>query len=281
MALAARFVLIAALAASLALPSCAPPPRDRVDQDRLNADIDRSIGGLGTCVVILDTQTGRRVYRYGRPSTCDQALPPCETFEPVAALIGLDAGLITPQTVLKWDGSSQPTKAWETDADLEKAFQASIGWWFGRLSGQIGKARYAERLKAFGYAGAPDGPITSFWQGPAHGGGMALSTPAQADFMRRMFAGQLPVKPESLAAVQAVMESDPHTGATMTAIAGSCSDVADQSRGVGWYVGRLKSAERDLTFAASVEASAPPPGSAIGDDLKAVFADAGLWAAGP
>jgi beta-lactamase class D len=198
----------------------------------------------------------------------------------VIALIGLDAGLVTPQTVVKWDGSSQPSKAWETDADMTKAFHAAIGWWFGRLSSQIGQARYAERLKAFGYADAPTTPITSFWQGPAHGGSMGLSTEAQAGFAQRMFAGKLPVKASSVAAVTAAMENDPHNGAMMTAIAGSCADISDQSRGVGWYVGRLKSGDRDLTFAASVEAAAPPPGSDVGDNLKAAFADAGLWPAG-
>jgi beta-lactamase class D len=277
---AARGLVSLVMAAALGLASCAPPARDRIDQDRLNADIDQSFGGLGTCAVILDTQTGRENYRYGRPSACTQALPPCETFQPVAALIGLDAALITPQTVLKWDGSPQPTKAWETDADLAKAFHASIGWWFGRLSELIGRERYVRRLADFRYAGKPDGPITSFWQGPAHGGGTALSATAQADFARRMFAGKLPVKPETLAAVLAVMQTDPHGTATMTSIAGSCSDVADQSRGVGWFVGRLKTPDRDLTFAAVVEAAAPPPGSVIGDDLKAAFADVRLWPAG-
>src|ERR1700722_4657001 len=114
--LAARLGL-GGLIASLLLASCAPPPRDRIDQAKLNADIDQSVGGLGTCVTLLDTETGRRIYRYGEPAACAQPLPPCETFEPAAALIGLDAGLITPQTVFKWDDSPPPTKAWQADSD--------------------------------------------------------------------------------------------------------------------------------------------------------------------
>lgn len=271
----ALVVLIAPLAA------CAPPPRDVVDQNKLNNDIDQSIGGLGTCVIILDTKSGRKVYQYGNEGACTQPLPPCETFEPAAALIGLDAGLITPQTVFKWDGKPQPSAAWQVDADLAKAFKASIGWWFGRLSQAIGPARYADRLGAFNYGSkAPAGPITSFWQGPAHGGALTISDAQQADFMRRMFAGKLPVQAASLAAVEGVMEADPHGAAVMTGQAASCSDVADQSRGVAWWVGRLKSGDRDLSFAANIEAAAPPPGSDIGDNLKAAFADAGLWPAG-
>jgi len=272
---------LAALMAPLVLAGCAPPPRDRVDQDRLNADIDRAIGGLGTCVVILDTQSGRKVYQYGHFDICSRPLPPCETFEVPAALIGLDAGLITPQTVFKWDGTPQPTKAWQSDADLARAFQGSIAWWFGRLSQQIGHDRYAAALGDFGYGSKdPAGPITSFWQGPAHGGALAISPGGQAAFMRRLYAGRLPVKPASLQAVQALLRDETRGAATMSGVAGSCADQADRGRGVGWWVGRLKSPQRDLVFAAVVEAAEPPPGSDVGDSLKDAFADAGLWPGG-
>jgi len=277
---AARSAL-AALTAFLALAACAPPPRDRFDQDKLNADIDQAIGGLGTCVIVLDTQSGRKIYQYGKFDICSASLPPCETFEPVAALIGLDAGLITPRTVFKWDGTPQPAKAWQVDANLAQAFQASNGWWFGVLSGQIGRERYASALRSFGYGNKdPSGPITSFWQGPARGGGLTISPGAQADFMRRLYSGRLKVKPASLQTVQALLVNETRGTAQMSAVAASCPDQADRGRGVGWWVGRLKSPTRDLVFAAVVEAAEPPPGSEVGSSLKDAFADVGLWPAG-
>ncbi len=271
-------IATAALVALLALSACAVPMRDRVDTDALNTGIDQAIGGLDTCVVILDTQTGRRVYRYGRDTTCGQKLPPCETFELAAAAIGLDAGLIKPQAVFKWDGTPQPIKVWQKDSNLAQAFHDANGWWFGRLSQQIGRARYASALADFDYGTkAPTGPIASFWQGPAQGGGLYISTDGQAGFLHRLFGGALKVKPDTVEAIQAVMASETRDTATMTAVAGSCSDQPDHSRGVGWWVGRLKSPTRDLVFAASIEAAAPPPGADIGDNLKSIFADARLW----
>lgn len=271
---------LAALTAALALAACAPPPRDRLDQDRLNADIDQSIGGLGTCVILRDTRSGRKVYQYGQFDICSAQLPPCETFEPAAALIGLDAGLITPKTVFKWDGTPQPTAAWQVDADLAQAFRGSIGWWFAALSERVGRDRYASALRAFGYGNKnPAGPIVSFWQGPARGGGLTISPGGQANFMRRLYAGKLAVKPASLQTVQALMVNEARGAAQMSAIAASCPDQADRGRGVGWWVGRLKSPTRDLVFAAVVEAAEPPPGSEVGDSLKDAFTDVGLWPA--
>ena len=268
----------AALVACLTLSACSVPVRDRVDTDALNASIDQAIGGLDTCVLLLDTQTGRRVYRYGRDTTCGQKLPPCETFEPAAAVIGLDAGLITPQTVFKWDGAPQPSKLWQKDSNLAQAFHDANGWRFGHLSQQIGAARYQAALADFDYGNkTPVGPITSFWQGPARGGGLYISTTGQAEFLHRLFSGGLKVKPDSVQAVQSVMTTETRGTATMTAVAGSCSDQPDHSRGVAWWVGRLKSPSRDLVFAAAIEAAAPPPGSDIGDNLKSIFADARLW----
>jgi len=270
--------LIAPLALGLALAGCGLPPRDRVDKDRLNADIDHSIGGLGTCVILLDTQSGRKVYQYGKYDICSGHLPPCETFEPVAALIGLDAGLITPQTVIQWDGSPQLTRAWQVDANLPQAFASSNGYWFGQLSRQIGRARYVAALRDYDYGQKlPVGAITSFWQGPAQQGGLGISPAEQAGFMRRLFAGKLKAKPQSLQLVEALMAGETRGQAQISAVAGSCADQADRGRGVGWWTGRLKSPGRDLTFAAAVESAEPPPGSEVALNLKAIFSDVGLW----
>jgi beta-lactamase class D len=272
---------LAAMIATLLLAGCALPPRDRVDKDKLNADIDRTIGGLGTCVILLDTESGRKVYQYGKYDICSGLLPPCQTFEPAAALVGLDAGLITPETVIKWDGTSQPIKAWQVDADLSKAFQTSNGYWFGQLSRQIGHDRYVTALGSLDYGNRqPIGPITSFWQGPAEHGGLGISPTEQAGFMRRLYVGRLKVKPESVQAVQTLMANESRGGAEMSAIAGSCADQSDRARGVGWWTGRLKTPDRDLVFAAAVESAEPPPGSEVGVNLKAIFADVGLWPAG-
>ena len=283
--LALSVALIAALNGCSPKIGAGPAPAP-IDQASLEANVDRLMGGGSTCVVVADTQSGRTLYQYGNAGVCMRPLPPCSTFEIAASLIGLDLGLVTPQTVFKWDRTPQPVKAWESDADLAKAFKYSITWWQQRLAQMIGHDRYAQQLKAFDYGDAdPAGPVTGFWLGPKTGGGLAISTRQQVAFLKRFYAGQLPAKPEAVAFVRQAMFDETRTGAkggryVMSGKAGSCPSLADGSRSVGWWVGRLQAPNRDLLFAASIEAADAPPGGEIAQRIKDAFADSGLWPAG-
>jgi beta-lactamase class D len=258
----------------------APPPFDKA---KLDAAIDSKFGGVGTCVVVKDTASGRSLYRYGSYGGCIRELPPCSTFKIPNSLIALDAGAVTPTTVFKWDGSPQQISAWEHDADMKTAFKQSIVWWYQRVARKIGKPAYEERLKAFDYGSkAPDGPVDKFWLGPAAGGGLAISTEQQADFLGRLYRDRLPVKPESAAFVKSIMVDETRGQAVMSGKTGTCASQPDRSRQVGWWVGRLQSPPNDYIFAVSIEGSndASLPGGELSERVKSAFAAAGLWPAG-
>ena len=181
--------LLTLLLACAALAACERPQLSRgggLPTLKLNDAVGGQIGGPDTCLMVLDAATGASRYQYGLPSVCNRPLPPCATFEAPNALIALDAGLITPQAVLKWDGSPQPLSAWQKDADLATAFGQSIAWWDQALAARIGAPLYAQRLKALDYGSArPEGPLAHFWMGPAQGGGLVPSSA-----LRRPVAGQ-------------------------------------------------------------------------------------------
>ena len=256
-----------------------------LDQDKVEAAVDHSLGGGETCVVLSDVPTGKVLYQYGNAGVCMRGLPPCATFDVANDLIGQDLGVITPATVFKWDATPQPVKAWETDADLAKAFKASIGWWQQHLASAVGHDRYVEQLKALDYGTRdPAGPVQSFWMGSRFGGGLWISTRQQADFMRRLYAGQLPVKPQAAALMRQLMIDETRTDARggqyeVSGRPGDCPTVSDNSRGVGWWVGRLKTPTRELAFAFSIESAGAPPGYEVRDRAKNILADAGLWPA--
>ncbi len=258
----------------------AGPPA--IDIDKLNAQIDSQIGGLSTCVIIQDTASGHEVYHYGDAQACLAKLPPCGTFDIANSLIGLDLGVITPQTVFKWDGSPQPFGVWQRDSNLSNAFKVQIGWWFRRLAAQVGHDRYVQQLRALDYGDHdPAGMADAFWAGPQAGGFLTVDEGQQVSFMRRFYAGSLPLKPDTLATVQALTSDETRAGpkggqAVISGRAASCSSVGDGSRNVGWWVGRIKSPQRDVVFSASVEGTQAPPGIEIERRLKDVFSQVGL-----
>lgn len=284
-----RTLLVLCSVLGLGLSACAPrhasgpAASGGLDRAKLEAAVDQDMGGADTCLVVADTQSGQVLYQYGDATVCMLPLPPCETFEVVNDLIGLDAGVVTPTTVYKWDGSNQPVSAWQADANMAKAFKDANLWWDERLVQAIGHDQLASALARYGYgdhnlSGAPN----DFWNGPQAGGQLGLSTRQQVDFIHRLYAGQLPAKPASVQAVEAMMSSEarPLPGgaqAVMTGKGGSCPSLSDGSRGVGWWTGRLVTPQHDVVFAASVAAAAQPSGDDIADDVKNVFADAGLW----
>jgi beta-lactamase class D len=274
--------IAAALLLTLALAACGPKAKPLNNSNALEAAIDRGMGGIGTCVVLLDTKTGATIYQYNSAQVCRYRLPPCETFNVVTSLVGLDQGLVTPKAVFKWDGTPQPVTAWQTNADMAKAWQYQIGWWFQKLATEIARDRYAKALGVMGYGNRDlTGPPGTFWQGPHAGGGLQLSTREQAAFLQRLYAGQIPLANGAAQTVEALMSGETRNTAAgpavMTGQVGSCPSQADGSRSVGWWVGRLTTPKRDLVFAASIEGPTAPPGEEVESAFKDALSDAGLW----
>jgi beta-lactamase class D len=282
-------VALAAGVASLALAGCGKVKTPAAgagapgafDKAKLEAAIDQKFGGVGTCVIVADTASGRRLYRYGNHQVCMRQLPPCSTFKIANSLIGLDAGVVTPATVFKWDGTPQRVSAWEHDADMKTAFKQSIVWWYQRVARQVGLPAYEERLKAFDYGSKkPAGPVDGFWLGPSpQGEGLLISTEQQVDFLQRLYGDKLPVKPASAAFVKSIMVDETRGSAVMSGKTGTCPSDLQQSRQVGWWVGRLQSPPHDYLYAVSIEGSNDEslPGGELSERVKSAFAAAGLW----
>jgi beta-lactamase class D len=285
-----RTALCIALLASLA--ACGPGGRIRLpfkwpgdhtgfDKDALESAIDSRFGGIGTCVEIDDTRSGREVYRYNSYGVCENKMPPCQTYEIAGDLIGLDAGVIDPTSRRKWDGTPQPMTSWQQDADMKTAFADSIGWWQARIAQDIGHDTLQQDLRRLGYGNGDLGSsLTSFWMGPSQGGQLGISTRQQAEFLHRLYAGKLPVKASSAQAVEQMMAAagEARGRARISGKGGDCATLSDSSRQVAWYVGRLTNGAHDWTFAASLEGDSnnAPPGIELEHRVKSAFTQAGL-----
>ena len=243
----------------------------------LDAQLDPAIGGPDTCVVIVDTASGAELYRYGDHAVCNRPLAPCATFNAPMALIGLDAGALKPDTVWPWDGSAQPSEEWRKDSNLASAFQWDTPWWWRRLAQAIGPDRFAQRLSAFGYGqGRPVGDPLAFWLGPAAGGGLFISSNNQAAFLRKLYLGQLPVSPAAVQTVQGLMSEETRGDTALSGLTASCPSIADNSRNLGWWIGRIQSRKRDVIFAMSIEGQNALPGMEIRSRAEPILVRAGL-----
>jgi len=270
------------LAAALALVACdklpgRAPPGPVFDKAALEAGLDPSIGGPDTCVVMLDAKTGASIYQYGAPSVCNRPLPPCNTFNIPLALIGLDDAKLNPDEVVAWDGKPQPFKAWEHDVNLGGAWRTGSGWFFQKLARDIGPDGFRQQLSAFGYGqGQPIGAPEAFWQGPAAGGGLFISTAGQAAFLRKMAVAELPIKPQAIDEVWGLMADQTRSHVVLADIGASCSTLANDARSVSWWIGRMRGPDRDRVFAVSIESDKPLPGFEIRTRLIPIFAHTGL-----
>ena len=278
---AGRGLLALLAVAAVALAGCGWPPgqggRLKLDKDSFEAALDPTVGGPDTCVVFKDTTTGAELYRYGAESACNRPLAPCATFQVPLAVIGLSDGEIAPGQVFKWDGKVQPYKLWERNFDLQGAWRTGAEWWFQQRAAAIGPDRLRQALSAFGYGqGRPIGRPDAFWMGPAAGGGLYLSTRNQADILRKLARASLPAKPEAQAAVQDLMADLSRGRTRLYDLGARCPSIADASRDVSWWIGRIKGSDRDLVFALSIESANPLSGLEIRSRMLPILTRAGL-----
>lgn len=275
----ASFLLVAA--AALALSGCNWLPGQgsklKLDKDRFEAALDPAVGGPDTCLVLKDTGSGAELYRYGAESACNRPFAPCETFRIPLTVIGLSDGKVSRSEVVKWDGKIQPYKAWERDMDLEGAWRVGAEWWFQRLAQQIGPDRFKQALSAYDYGqGKPIGRPDAFWMGPAAGGGLFVSTRNQADILRKLADARLPAKPDAQGTVQSLMADVVRGQTELYDLGASCPSIADASREVSWWLGRIKGPDRDLVFALSIESANPLSGREIRNRMLPILTRAGL-----
>ena len=275
-------LLIGAAALTLGACDLLPGHGFKLDKDRFEAALDPKVGGPDTCLVIDDTATGKELYRYGAQSACNRPLAPCETFQIPLAVIGLSDGKVKPGEVFKWDGKVQPVRAWERDMDLNGAWRSGAHWWFQRLALSIGPERFKQALSAFHYGqGEAVGKPDAFWMGPAAGGGLFLSTRNQADVLRKLALAQLPASPSAQGAVQGLMLDQVRGRTELYDLGANCSSIADASRDVSWWIGRIRSPQKDgkgqdVVFALSIESANPLSGREIRSRMLPILTANGL-----
>ena len=216
-----------------------------------------------SCVIIQELTAAQPFVRKG--DACETPLSPASTFKIPHALVALETGVVTPDSVEKWDGTRYDRQVkWNQDHTVISSLKPSVLWFFQRIAPRIGASRMSEWLAKFDYGNRNvTGPITEYWVN----GRLQISAAQQVAFLRKMFLGTLPVRPQHVAVVRKGLEQRPGTQenalgvhplngdwsqALMTAKTGATT--TDKYR-VSWLVGHLRVRDRDYVFASLVSQS--------------------------
>jgi beta-lactamase class D len=242
-------------------------PAAAVQQPRLAA---------GECVVVaaLDGASADRVFG---GDECNRRTLPASTFKVPHAVIGLATGVITPETVLKWDGQKHAYASWQRDHDLDSAMKNSVLWFFQRIARAVGREGELQHLRAFAYGSQSFArEVDRFWIN----GDLTISPREQVAFLKRMFSDDLPVDRRHIETVKAAMTMPPGKvlnaagthpfplawpQGTIVRLKTGNGGVADER--ASWVIGAIESGGRSYVFASRVRSSTRPLPTTAGADL--------------
>jgi beta-lactamase class D len=176
---------------------------------------------------------------------CAQRFLPASTFKVFNALVALETGVLADdKEIIPWDGTDYPYEIWNQDHDLRTGIKHSVVWFFQELARRAGREKILHYVNAAGYGNQDiSGQIDTFWLD----GGLRISAEEQVDFLRRLYAGDLPFSERTLDIVRDILVLEETGKYRLSGKTGTTLRVETQ---VGWFVGYL---ERDgnVTFYAT------------------------------
>lgn len=183
--------------------------------------------------VLLDVSRNR--ITIANPEIAERRFVPCSTFKIPHTLIGLGTGVIPgPDFSQRWDGVAREVERWNRDHTLATAMRDSVVWFYQAIARRIGRERMQHELARLGYGnGAIGDRIDRFWlDGP-----LRISAREQVEFLRRLQAGKLPVRPADAALVRQLIVLEQGPGFTLR---GKTGLGYQGGSAVGWLVGDVE-----------------------------------------
>ena len=239
---------------------------------------------LRACFLLDEIGVGRVVR--APAEGCAVRTTPASTFKIPHALAALDAKVVTPDEVFRYDGRPWPHPSYRHDQTLASALRNSVLWYFQELARRLGPAREGEYLARFDYGNRDiSSGLESFWLYES----LAISPEEQEKFLLRLYQDTLPVGHETQelvrralvqpagSVVNAVGEHPfarpwpPGTVLSAKTGSGSQPNLPD----VRWLVGHVRRGPRAWIFVSNVVGPDLPPLAAV-DQAAAALKQAGV-----
>ena len=182
-----------------------------------------------------------------------QRFVPASTFKVPNAAIALELGTVSgADEVVPYGGKPQRLKQWEKDMNLRDAMKASSVPVFQELARRAGLDRMRAAVREFRYGNMEVGNVVDrFWlDGP-----LMISAVEQAEFLKRLTTGELPVKPETVRTVKEITLLEKTPTYALHGKTGWYSP-DDGGQQIGWWVGWVERDGEVLPFALNIDITA-------------------------
>jgi beta-lactamase class D len=213
--------------------------------------------------VVMQEMTAATAWR-SDAAACATRLPPASTFKIPHALVALETGVVTPDTVERWDGARHPQQPlWDRDHTIVSAMRPSVLWFFQRIAPRVGAERMHGWLERMHYGNADtSGDVTLYWVN----GRLRVSPDEQVAFLRQFYAGTLPISKERQRLIRDALNQERGTVENARGVHKLDADWPESVRlnsktgatrtqsgeSVSWLVGALSVGDRTHVFASAV-----------------------------
>ncbi|GAC1417251.1 MAG: OXA-48 family carbapenem-hydrolyzing class D beta-lactamase OXA-54 [Flavisolibacter sp.] len=225
-----------------------------------NVEIDNSLGNyfkqnqVEGCFALLNNNSGDfTIFNLNRYK--DSAFLPASTFKIVNALIGLQTGVISSDTMLiKWDGIVRSIPEWNKDLRMQEAFRISAVPYFQEVARRIGRPTLQHWLDTIAYGTKKiRGPIDSFWLNNS----LKITPDEQMGLVKKLYFNQLPFNRLNQEIVKRAMVFEDKTAYKLSYKTGK--GLKENGELLGWVMGYIEENKHPYFFVLNIESKQNDP----------------------
>ena len=197
---------------------------------------------------------------------------PNSTYKIYDALFGLEEGVITPKdSLIRWDKTTYPYDAWNTDQTLPSAMRASVNWYFQAIDRQLGASVVQSYIRRIGYGNeAMSEDIDSYWMEST----LKISPTEQVSLLTSMYDNAFDFAPENIKAVKDAIFLSSYSNGKLYGKTGT-GQINGQNVN-GWFIGYAEADSHTYFFATNIHAVSDATGSTASEITLKLLSDLGI-----
>ena len=223
-------------------------------------------------IIIFDRN--KNLFYQDNNSRNETGFLPASTFKIFNSLVALETGVIKDElAILTWDGIKRDFDFWNRDYNMRQAIKYSAVWFYQVLARKIGHQRMQEYINKVGYGNRNIGlekDLDRFWLS----GKLRITPKEQINFLRRLYAGNLPFSERSMNIVKDILIVEQTPEYTLRAKTGWTTAPKPD---LGWYVGYLEQNDNVYFFATNIDIVKPEDAKARLSITRRCLQDLGLF----